>query len=148
MLAGGAANHVLHGNSPFFAPVVWASTSLLLSLLLFGSPLLAFDGVLLREWRRGVFAYGELASRFGQSFERKWLDRRQFEREDDLASPDFSAATDLYQVASNVYAMRFVPVDLASLILLAGAALLPFVPVMLLNVPFAEIMEGVKSLLF
>lgn len=147
MIAGGAANHALHENNPFFAPAVLASVSLSVSLLLFASPPLAFVQMLSHEWRRGVFEYGELASRFGQSFEGKWLGHRQFERDHDIASPDFSAATDLYQVASNVYEMRFVPVDLASLILLVGAALAPFVPVLLLSVPFAEVTDVLKNLL-
>ena len=49
---------------------------------------------------------------------------------------------------SNVYEMRFVPVDLTSVTLLIGAMLLPFVPVLPLAMPIGEIMQGVKSLLF
>jgi len=68
--------------------------------------------------------------------------------DDNLTAPDFSATTDLYQVVSNVYEMRFVPVDLTSVTLLIGAMLLPFVPVLPLAMPIGEIMQGVKSLLF
>jgi hypothetical protein len=40
-----------------------------------------------------------------------------------------SATTDLFQVASNVDALRFVPIGLKDIIPLAVSMLLPFVPV-------------------
>ena len=65
-----------------------------------------------------------------------------------LEKPDFSATADLYSVASNVYAIRFVPVDLKNLIALAVALLLPFGPVVLLAIPVKTILKGLQKLLF
>jgi len=89
-----------------------------------------------------------LASDIRAQFEHKWFGPGAPANDDNLAPPDFSATTDLYQVVSNVYAMRFVPVDLTSVTLLIGAMLLPFVPVLPLAMPMGDIINAVKSLLF
>jgi hypothetical protein len=54
----------------------------------------------------------------------------------------------VYSVASNVYAMRFVPVDLKNLISLAVALLLPFGPVVLLTIPIKTILQSLQKRLF
>ena len=61
-----------------------------------------------------------------------------------LERPDFSAATDLYQVVDRVHEMRLLPVDLPSVGVLAIATLLPFVPVVLMNMPF-DVIVGARS---
>ncbi len=88
---------------------------------------------------------GELAVRVGEAFESKWLERGGSVDRAALEKPDFSATADLYGVASNVYATRFVPVDLKNLISLA--LLLPFGPVVLLAIPIKTILKGLQSLL-
>jgi hypothetical protein len=65
-----------------------------------------------------------------------------------LEAPDFSATTDLYQVVSNINGMRFVPIDLASLLLLIGSALVPVIPVVLLTIPADRLAAVLKGLLF
>ena len=113
---------------------------------LFTAPLFVFTPTLLRMWRRGVFAYGALANHVGAVFERKWLGRTDID-DSALERQDFSATTDLYQIVSNVYAIRFVPIGVADLIILAGAILLPFVPVVLIVTPAELIWDGIKGLL-
>jgi hypothetical protein len=63
-----------------------------------------------------------------------------------LEVSDFSATTDLYQVASNVYAMRVIPIDLRNLVLLMLATLLPFVPVALMGVPLDVVLSKLSGL--
>jgi hypothetical protein len=82
-------------------------------------------------------------------FEDRWFKKRSTEAGDAaLEKPDFSAMSDLSTILSNVYALRFVPVDLNSLIALAVAMLLPLVPVVLLAVPLEQIWSGIQKLLF
>jgi hypothetical protein len=80
-------------------------------------------------------------------FERKWLDPPKVDQTA-LDRPDFSATTDLYSVVSNVYSMRFLPVDYKDLVVLAVAMLIPFLPVALLVFPVDVILKHAKSLLF
>jgi hypothetical protein len=59
----------------------------------------------------------------------------------------FSAATDLYQVVSNVYQIKTIPLDLQDLIAVIAAVLLPFLPVLLFEVPLNVILPDLVKLL-
>jgi hypothetical protein len=118
-------------------------------LVLFVGPLGVFTMKLLREWRRGVFSYGELAVEQGRRFERRWLSQpRPADDDAMLGAPDFSSTTDLYSVTANVYAMRFLPVDRMSVLTLLAGVAAPFAPVVLLVAPADEILDVLKQLLF
>lgn len=117
-------------------------------VLFFNFPLLVFLGQMLRAWRRGTLEYGGLADRFGLEFERKWLRDPQMARESMMDRPDFSSATDLYQVVDRVYAMWLLPVHPKSVLLLAVSAFLPFIPVALMALPFDAIVDKLTGLLF
>ncbi len=112
------------------------------------APLLVFTPTLIQVWRRAAFEYGALADRMGAAFEDKWLRRDQPDDPNILGQQDFSATTDLYAVVANIYDMRFIPIDLRSLVILVAVMLLPFVPVLLLAVPIDQILSGLKGLLF
>jgi hypothetical protein len=67
--------------------------------------------------------------------------------------PDFSPATDLHQVVANIYGLRFTSPAFDSIAILAGAMLVPIVPVVLRAVPADQILAdqilaGLKDLLF
>jgi hypothetical protein len=128
-------------------PHFLANVGLLVTImLLFVAPLALFMPTLLHVWRHGTFAYDALADEVGQAFEEKWLHKSV--NKSALEKPDFSATTDLYGVVANVHAIRFLPIDLKDLIPLAAAMVLPFVPVVLLAFPLADIWKYTKSLLF
>jgi len=146
IVAGRSANIVLQGGGLPTQHLVF-NVGLLISIaVLFVGPLLVFVPALLETWRRGALEYGRLAGEIGGIFERKWLNTEKSGSEV-LEKPDFSAVADLYSVAANVHAMRFIPVDIKDLIALACAMLLPFVPVVLLTFPMDVIWDHIKSLL-
>lgn len=130
---------------PFTDPMLMASVTVLVLLLAVG-PLLFFVRPLMQAWRRGALLYGVLATDMGVQFEHSWF-RGPHDRPM-LSEPDFSATTDLYQVVSNVYGMRFIPVDPRSLLMLVGATLAPFVPAMFLSMPAQVVIDELKALLF
>ena len=144
--AGTFANEVFHhGLSPLehsVAPVV----TVLVVVALFVCPPLVFSPVLMRTWQRGVLSYGELARRVGTELEAKWLGPDSTVDPDALSVQDFSATTDLYGVASNVYAMRLVLFDLRAAIAVAISALLPFVPIWLSAIPARTIIDHLVGL--
>ena len=143
IVAGGVANAVQRGGSPF-AHVYLIAGSLLVILALFTAPLLVFSRKLLRTWHRGVLSYGPVASEMGRKFEHAWVGVR----EEDHPSPDPSTTADLNAVVANVYAMRLVPVDLLSLLALAAAILAPLVPVLLMTVPIDKLLADIGGLMF
>ncbi len=150
--AGGAANAILHHDASLFTTGYAVLGVILGELLLFALPLLAFSSKLLARWNRGVLEYGTLAMRVGHEFERGWLGSERRARDDidgarPLDSPEFSATADLYQVVSNAYEMRFVPLDATSLLLLVSAAIGPFLPVLLLALPLGELLRRLAGFL-
>ncbi|WP_147377755.1 hypothetical protein [Mesorhizobium waimense] len=147
IVAGQVMTKIIHHDVLTLAQQAGFGAMLLFIVALFTAPLLVFCGPLLRTRRRGVFEYGAGASKFGIEFERKWLNRNKQGNEEVMQAPDFSTATDLHQLVSNVYAMRLVPVDLRSMIVLVGTVLVPFVPVLLISTPIDVILAGMKNLL-
>jgi hypothetical protein len=145
-VAGTVAENVLHRGEPLQAFRIPVGGFVALMLVLFAGPLLFLAFPLLRAQPRGRLQYGALATAMGQEFERRWLQPGTVNPES-LAVQDFSATTDLYSIASNVYRMRIVPLDLRSLIPLALATVLPFVPVILVALPFKQVLELVGKLL-
>jgi hypothetical protein len=130
VIAGPLANRVVHGGAQiatFRAPVL-AFTALLLVLL--AGPLLLFTDKLLAAMQQGILAYGAMARDLGLRLEQRWLGKPV--RDDALDANDFSAATDLYSIVSNVHAMNILPLGLRNLAAIVIATLLPFLPVVLL----------------
>lgn len=139
--------HIANVATPFTDGLLIGGT-VAFTLLICVGPLLVFMRPMAMAWRRGAIAYGTLASDLGRAFEETWFRRDKADRSELLSAPDFSAAADLYGVASNVYGMRFIPVDLRSLLILVIATLLPFIPAMFLSMPTTIVLQELKGLLF
>jgi hypothetical protein len=116
-------------------------------LIFFVAPLTVFTREILQTRRRGIFQYGALAGAVGRQMERKWLDRNGSADEAALDVQHFSATTDLYQLVSNVYQIKSVPLDLQDLVAVVVAVLLPFVPVLLYEIPLNVIVPDLMKLL-
>jgi hypothetical protein len=80
------------------------------------------------------FPAWNMAAHGAPRFEDHWPNTKVF-AENPLQTQAFSATTDLYQVVANVYAMKLMPLDALSVAFLAGIALLPFRPVLLISQP-------------
>lgn len=144
--AGTFANEVFHqGLSPIEHSVAPVATVLIV-VALFLCPPLVFSPALVRTWQQGVLVYGELARRLGIEFETKWLRPDSKVDPEALTIQDFSATTDLYGVASNVYAMRLVLFDARAAIAIAVSALLPFIPIWLSAIPAKTIIDHLVGL--
>jgi hypothetical protein len=145
--AGGVAQRVLVGTS-FFSFIYVIVAVVVLNLLLFVGPVLVFGGKLVEARRRGIIEYGGLAGAVGRELERKWLDYRKSVDAGALDVGHFSATTDLYQVASNVYQMKPFPIDTQDLIALIVVTLLPFLPALLFEIPLDEILADLVKVMF
>ena len=145
--AGTVTNRVVHaGESPFdfkhFVIVL-----LVCILILTAGPLTVFIRRLRSAKSHGTYVYGMLSSEMGREFERKWLGRAGTVDQGALDVEDFSATTDLYQVAAHVYEMKDFPFGLKNLTQLMTMTLLPFVPVALMAMPLKEILQAFAKLL-
>jgi len=147
VVAGGMANNVLYfGVSPLEHGLVPAVTAALVTLIIICPPLV-FTRVLMDEWRAGILKYDELSRNVGRTFEHKWFNAPVRGDEAPLGEPDFSATTDLYSIVADVHAMRVFVFDYKSVVVIAGATLLPFAPIWLSAVPLDKMLHTISSLL-
>ena len=116
-------------------------------LLLFVAPLLVLRGPLQRLRSKGILTYGELAADLGQRFEARWLKPGGDVSDKSMEASDFSAVTDAYAIVANVGAIRLNPIDHREAALLVLVSLLPFVPLLLVMVPVAELLAFAANFL-
>jgi hypothetical protein len=148
IVAGSLANQVVRGDVTLVDYRRDFVALALFVVILFGAPLLLFSGPLLRTLRRGVYRYGRLAAGLGGQLEHKWLEAGTAVDEQSLGVQDFSAVTDLYQIASNVYAMRLLVVDVRSIAILLVATVLPLLAVAAASLPLDVLRQVLSDLLF
>ena len=147
VVAGGVANRVVHQGMHLVDYKYIIATLVVVILILFVAPLTVFTREILQARRRGIFEYGALAGAVGRQMERKWLEPGGNANETALDVQHFSATTDLYQLVSNVYQIKSVPLDLQDLIAVVVAVLLPFLPVLLYEIPLNVIIPDLVKLL-
>ena len=147
IVAGGVANRVVHQGMHLVDFKYIIATLVAAILIFFVAPLMVFTRRILQARRRGIFEYGALAGAVGRQMERKWVERNGNVDEAALDVQHFSATTDLYQVVSNVYQIKSVPLDLQDLLAVIVAVLLPFVPVLLYEIPLNVIVPDLMKLL-
>ena len=119
----------------------------LVIVALFAGPLLVLGGPLRRLRTAAIMSYGALASHVGARFERQWL-RVGDVTDDALHVQDFSAVTDLFSIVANVSDIQTNPIELKGATPLVLSTLLPFAPLLLLVMPFTEMLKFAAKLLF
>jgi hypothetical protein len=119
---------------------------LLLAMMISFCPLLVFVGKLDRLRQRGLRDYGTLANRHAQLFDEKWINKAEVTEdivEIPLGSPDTSSISGIKSSYETVKRVRFFPFGVRALIVLAAAALIPMVPLMLMEFPLQKILKTI-----
>jgi hypothetical protein len=129
------------GHSP---ETVWFALGgwLALCLILLLGPLLVFTGPLMAVRQQALLEYGRLANQHHQAFHRKWMSQGG-SGEDLLGSPDPSSANDLNETVKVVREMRFVPVDMATVLQVVIAAGVPLLAVVATQIPLADLVKWI-----
>jgi hypothetical protein len=148
ILAGAIADRVVYQGADLLSFKAYLIGLIVFILIIFAGPLTVFIRKLRETKRRGMFEYGALATRLGHEFESKWLSFDRGAKEEMLSAPDFSATTDYFAVAANVYEARDLPFTLRDLIGPVLPALAPFLFVALLQVPFQVVLDSLIKLWF
>jgi hypothetical protein len=145
--AGMVADRVVNEGAALLAYkyVVVGLAAFVVALIV--APLLAFSDKLLSAWQRGVLEYGALANRITGELERNWIGRTDAFLANPLHVQTATAATNLCTLTSNVYAMRFIPLDPRSIIVLVAMTLLPFIPVVLMVLPLDVVVKDLSKFL-
>lgn len=145
--AGMIANRLVHDSAALLSYKYVVIGLAVFVVVLVVAPLLVFGGKLIATWERGVLEYGALANRVGREFERHWIESRGDFADNPLHSRLSLAAMNMCTLSSNVYAMRFIPVDTRSVILLVAMTLLPFLPVVLMVLPLDVVIKDLAKFL-
>jgi hypothetical protein len=145
-MAGSLADLILWGHASIQTHLYVVATLLLILLVLFCGPLLFFIAPLAKAKREGIYKHGALSRHQLGEFEEKWVESPYTKKEGMLSEPDFSVTVDLSGVVSKAYEMKTIPFSPYDMIPLAVGMLLPFVPVVLLEVPLKEIVVALIKL--
>src|SRR5215475_12986160 len=124
---------------------------LLLAIMISIGPLLLFIGKLDGLRQRGLRDYGTLASRHAQLFDEKWVKGAGVTEdivEIPLGSPDTSSISGLKSSYETVKRVKFFPFGVRALVVLAAAALVPMVPLILMEFPLPKILKTIARFIF
>ena len=147
-IVAGRSAYLVIGGAGLPTPNIYFNIGLMVVVMvLLVAPLAIFTPMLMQVWRRGTFEYGALADRVGQSFEQKWLHGGKAEPSALERARLLDHHRSLFGGGERPSHPKFVPVGVKDLAALAGAMLLPFVPVVLLAFPLDVIWSHLKGLL-
>jgi len=141
MWAGALADFVVYEGHSLFDYQWQMVEILILVLILIAGPLLLFVRPLYEAKERGIFRYGALASRQIQHVEDTWLPEGIVREDLESSMPDFRSITHLGHSVTAVHKMSVIPINKEDILQLLIIALLPFVPVLLTQIPLAEILS-------
>ncbi|UHQ20922.1 hypothetical protein LVB87_07245 [Lysobacter sp. KIS68-7] len=148
VVAGKIAREVLRGaatlNDHVPAMVVMGA---LLVLAVVG-PLFFFSPSMVQARRLELQRFGALAADYVMVFERRWLARRNADKDPELlGSADFSGLADIGGSMGAVTDMRPVPLDRRTLVMLVIAVAAPFAPLVFTVASFRELLSKVLGML-
>jgi len=115
--------------------------------LLFTLPLLSFVGKLIDGREQSVFENYDFANGMYRELRLKFSKGYDKVTKDDLQSTEFSAVSDLSSIVENALNMKYIPFTLRDLIPLWMMTILPFLAVILLEVPINELFKVLLSVL-
>ena len=139
--AAGLAEELVRGSMAFEAIYPTLAVVLFVDVALFLGPVFLFTPKLWACRVRALSDYMEFASNYVTDFDGKWLAPGAGRGELLLGTPDLQSLADLSNSMNVVRNMRVVPVNLGLLRDLAIVALLPFLPLLLLKYPIAELVQ-------
>jgi hypothetical protein len=146
VVASRLAHEVLYHDFhvPSLQPLI--AVWLVLMLLVFAQPLVPFALRLARMRRESRLRYGAFLGRHGELLEARWLSGR---RDDEglLGAGEIGTSADAFALYESVDRLRPFPLGLRTLVPLAAAALLPFLPVVAIEVPIRDLLLKLVSAL-
>ncbi|WP_448872106.1 hypothetical protein [Desulfobulbus propionicus] len=148
LLAGNLANRIFHLGAalPDFKMEILVLVTFLLAIVL--GPLLVFAPQLAQAKRTGLREYGTVAERLVREFDTKWVRGGAPADELLVGNNDISSLGDLGSCYEAVRSMRIVPVTRDTIVQLAAATLVPFLPLMLTMMPLEELLKKLFGILF
>jgi hypothetical protein len=140
LVAGAVGTRILHEGATLveyqWALAVFVGISIFTGL----APLAVFLRPLRIAKERGLLAYGTLASRYVQEFQRKWIGTKAGDGPLE-ASGDVQGLADIGGSLDRVLGMRLLPITLKSAVAFAVSALIPMFPLLLTVMPLKDLVK-------
>jgi hypothetical protein len=148
LLSAMIAQRIWHEGAtlPQFKIEILGAVGFLMLLVLL--PQTFFIPQLERTWRAGGGEYGIFGSRYVNNFRRKWLCAHPHTHESLVGSADIQSLADLAGAYEVIRDMYLVPITRNTVVRLAFAIVIPFLPLALTMIPFEEIVDRALSTLF
>jgi hypothetical protein len=137
--AGVWADQVLYAGVKVTDLKAYALVFVIAGVVVALGPTLAVGGHLWRCRYQGLFDYGSLAAEYTRRFQERWISSRP--RDDLLGTADIQSLADLANSFNVVDKMRFWPFGLRTVMTIAFAAVLPMIPVALIQMPLTELLS-------
>ncbi len=148
MLSGTLANRILFGGAVLTAFKLEIAAVVAVFVLIILVPLLAFVLPLGAAKRRALREYGQLARRYVDEFDDKWLRGRAPHDEPLVGSADGQSLADLGNSFEVVRDMHTVPITRDSVVRLVVMTLLPVAPLLLTMFSLEELLKRLLSIVF
>jgi hypothetical protein len=147
VLASRWGHDVLYHQVPVESLRISMIVFVALVLVLFLAPLLVFAPSLLALKRRGLLAYGALVGRHGRMVERRWVRGEAVADDGLLAAPELGPVADTLTLYESIQRLRAAPIGKQSIATVAGAAAIPMLPVIAIQVPIKDQLLSVLKIL-
>jgi hypothetical protein len=148
MLSGLIASRVLYGGRTLQSFRMEAIGYVGFFLLIVLGPLAMFTSHLLRTEFEGRDKYGSLANQYVSQFEEKWLEGGTPGADQLLGTADIQSLADLANSYAVIRQMRIVPFGLDDVIRLAATTAAPLLPLGLIILSPAELVNSLIKVLF
>jgi hypothetical protein len=126
---------------------IYAIVLLMIVLMIAFGPLIFFVPRLSRLRRQGILDYGALGQIHSADFHRRWIEHRAGHEEEFITAPDSSSLIDFASSFENVEDLKPFPFDKGAFIAVILAIAIPMLPVVLAEIPLAEVLKGLLSAL-
>jgi hypothetical protein len=147
VLAGRWGHDVLYHGVRVESLYVPMGLFVALALVLFLAPLLVFVPPLIALKRQSLLAYGALVGRHGRLVERRWVRGETVEDDGLLQAPELGPVADTLTLYEAIQRLRAAPIGKQSVITVAGAAIIPMLPVIAIQIPIKDQLLGVIKIL-
>jgi hypothetical protein len=131
MLAGLVASRVLYRGEQLQGFALQIGGFIAFFVLAILGPLVMFTSRLVAVRRKGMADYGQLAQRYVERFDQRWVRGEAASNEELLGTADIQSLADLGNSYALVREMRYVPFGLEDISRLAAVTAAPFLPLML-----------------
>jgi len=148
MLAGVVASRVLYQKESLLSFKLQIAGFVAFFVFVILGPLLIFTPKMARAKRKGLAEYGQLAQRYVETFEQKWITSDRAPSDELLGAADIQSLADLGNSYAMVRDMRFVPFGLDDISRLAVATAAPFLPLLLTIFSPEELLMRIVKVLF